>query len=70
MQAIECLARACAATAIGAFEQSSPNRIIASRWSDDANTQWLMRAATTLTDTSSAPALLRTLLPDFIAALH
>lgn len=67
--AVKCLIRACSAAAISAYGRESPNRVIAREWSDDANTQWLMRAATTPTDLASAPALVRDAMPDFVTAL-
>lgn len=67
--AVKSLTRACAAAAISAFGREAPNRVIAREWSDDANAQWLMRAATSPTDIGTAPAIVRTLVPDFVAAL-
>lgn len=69
MKAIECFSRVCAAAAISAFDEVAANQVIARKWSDDQATQWLMRAATVPTSLANAPALVHTLLPDFIAAL-
>ena len=67
--AVKCLVRTCAAAAIGAFDRTSPREVIAREWSDDANAQWLMRAVTSPTSMAGAPALVHTVLPDFVSAL-
>jgi len=67
--AVKCLVRACSAAAIGAFDGVAPQRVIAREWSDDANTQWLMRAAQSPTEMADAPAMVRTVVPDFVSAL-
>lgn len=67
--AIRCLVRACSAAAIGAFDRESVHNVISREYSNDSDTQWLMRAATAPTDMATAPALVRTVMPDFVTAL-
>lgn len=66
------LVRACAAHAIAATERTKtpPVKIATRNWSHDSGAIYLtQRAAVPPTDTSTTPALLRTIMPDFVATL-
>jgi hypothetical protein len=67
--AVKCLVRACSAAAISAYDLVPVHQVIAREWSDDSNTQWLARAATSPMDMGNTPALVQTVIPDFVAAL-
>jgi hypothetical protein len=67
--AVRSLVRACACAAIGALDRTAPTRVAAREWSDDRTAEWLTRAPVAITDTESAPPLVRTVLADFIATL-
>src|SRR5262245_60649880 len=67
---VRSLIRACAASSIAAFDRSDPNRVVAREFSRDADAHWLVRASTTPTDTQNTPALVRQIMPEFVATLH
>lgn len=67
--AVKCLVRACAAAAIAAHDLEPVHKVIAREWSDDANTQWLARAATSPIEMGNAPGLVQTVIPEFVQAL-
>jgi len=63
------LVRACAAYGIAAFDKTPPAKVIDREWSHDGTAEWLVRAATVPIDTSNAPALIRSVIPEFISTL-
>jgi hypothetical protein len=63
------LVRACAAYGIAAFDRTPPAKIVNREWSHDGTAEWLVRAATVPADTSNTPAIVRTVIPEFISTL-
>ena len=67
---VRSLVRACAAAAIGVLDRTSPVRAVASEWPLDDGALWLLqRSATAPTSMTNAPALIQTVMPDFLATL-
>jgi len=67
---VRSLVRACAATAIAAFERSKPSIVVANTWRADDGAKWLVeRAATTSTGLADAPGIVQTIMPDFVSTL-
>ena len=66
---VRSLVRACCAAAIGAADRTPVAKVALREWSDDRGVEWLTRAPSSITDTASAPALVHTVMPDFISTL-
>lgn len=66
---VRSLVRASAAWMLGAYTHTPPMTIAKRQWIADKGAEWLCRAPTDITDTVSAPDLIRTVVPDFIATL-
>jgi hypothetical protein len=66
---VKSFTRACAASAIAAYDKQSPLKIVTREWSEDRTAEWLVRAATTPADMTNTPALVRTVIPEFISLL-
>jgi hypothetical protein len=63
------LVRACAAAALEQLEGVPAYKIAKREWFADDGAAWLARAVPPSADTGSMPALVRTIMPDFVAAL-
>lgn len=67
---VRSLVRACSAAAIGALERVPPTSVLVDRrWSHDSDAEFILRAPTPPLDMASAPGLVRTIMPEFLAAL-
>jgi hypothetical protein len=67
--AVRSMVRACAAAAIAVLDKLPPARVAKREWSDDLGAEWLLRAPVQALDISTAPALVQTVMPDFLMTL-
>jgi hypothetical protein len=67
---VRSLVRACAAVALATIDRAhtSAVKIATSEWHDDG-AEWILRAASQPASLSNAPALVQTIMPDFVATL-
>ena len=67
---VRSLVRACASVAIGAIDRTSPHVVAANEWGHDDGARWLLqRAPGASMDTSQAPGIVQTVMPDFVSTL-
>ena len=66
---VRSLVRACIAVALECYEGIPASKIAKREWSADEGAWWLARGPVSPTDTANAPALVHTLMPDFVQTL-
>lgn len=66
---VRSLVRACSAAAIGALERVSATSVLGRDGLRDSDAEFILRAPTVPLDMTNAPGLVRTIMPEFLAAL-
>lgn len=67
---VRSLVRACVCVGIGVLDRSPPLKVLAKEWAHDEGARWfLSRSASVPADMSNAPALVQTIMPDFVSTL-
>lgn len=66
---VRSLVRACSAAAIASLERVTPKSVVVREWSHDSDAEFILRAPSAPLDMAHAPGLIRTIMPEFVAAL-
>src|SRR5262252_1323883 len=69
LPSVTSLVRACCAAAISAYDRTRPEDVARREWSADSIVPWLLRSPSSPASMATIPALVQTVMPDFVATL-